>query len=67
VAELGVDGFGGSAHLSAQVAIAEGTRVHVLTRTAEARKVALALGAASVAGAAEMPRELLDAAICSRP
>ena len=29
---LGIYGFGGSAHLTAQVAIAEGARVHVLTR-----------------------------------
>ena len=28
---LGIYGFGGSAHLAAQVAISEGTRVHVLT------------------------------------
>ncbi len=29
---LGIYGFGGSAHLTAQIAIAEGARVHVLTR-----------------------------------
>ena len=37
----------GSAHLAAQVAIAEGATVHVMTRSAEARRLALRLGAAS--------------------
>ena len=44
---LGIYGFGGSAHLTAQVAMAEGTRVHVLTRSAPAQQLALDLGAAS--------------------
>jgi propanol-preferring alcohol dehydrogenase len=64
---LGIYGFGGSAHLTAQVAIAEGTRVHVLTRAAQARKLALELGAASAAGAADMPPERLDGAILFAP
>lgn len=49
---LGIDGFGGSAHITAQVAIAEGAEVHVLTRSAAAPALALELGAASVGGAA---------------
>jgi alcohol dehydrogenase, propanol-preferring len=64
---LGIYGFGASAHLTAQVAIAEGTRVHVLTRAAEARALALELGAASAAGAADTPPEPLDAAILFAP
>src|SRR3954463_3499513 len=36
---LGVYGFGASAHLAAQVAIAEGATVHVLTRSARAREL----------------------------
>ena len=32
---LGIYGFGGSAHLTAQVALAQGLRVHVFTREAE--------------------------------
>jgi propanol-preferring alcohol dehydrogenase len=64
---LGIYGFGASAHLTAQVAIAEGTRVHVLTRAAEARALALELGAASAADAADMPPEPLDAAILFAP
>src|SRR5690348_14207724 len=34
---LGLYGFGASAHLAAQVALAEGARVHVMTRSAAAR------------------------------
>jgi alcohol dehydrogenase, propanol-preferring len=64
---LGIYGFGGSAHLVAQVAIAEGLRVHVLTRSAEARDLARSLGASSAAGAADPPPEALDAAILFAP
>jgi alcohol dehydrogenase, propanol-preferring len=64
---LGIYGFGASAHLTAQVAIARGARVHVLTRAASARQLALDLGAASVADAADGPPEPLDAAILFAP
>jgi propanol-preferring alcohol dehydrogenase len=64
---LGVYGFGASAHLAAQVALAEGARVHVLTRSARARRLALDLGAASAAGAYDEPPEPLDAAILFAP
>jgi len=64
---LGIYGFGGSAHLAAQVAIAEGTRVHVLTRAAAAQELALELGAASAGGAADPPPEPLDAALLFAP
>ncbi len=64
---LGIYGFGGSAHLTAQVAIAEGARVHVLTRAPEARALALELGAASAGGAGDPPPEPLDAAILFAP
>ncbi|MET9023909.1 zinc-dependent alcohol dehydrogenase family protein [Actinopolymorpha sp. NPDC004070] len=64
---LGVYGFGGSAHLTAQVAEAEGARVHVLTRSAAARELALELGAASARDAYGAPPELLDAAILFAP
>jgi alcohol dehydrogenase, propanol-preferring len=64
---LGIYGFGASAHLTAQVALAEGTRVHVLTRAPEARALALELGVASAGGAADMPPEPLDAAILFAP
>lgn len=64
---LGIYGFGGSAHLTAQVALAQGARVHVMTRGGPARELALALGAASAQGASDMPPEPLDAAILFAP
>ena len=64
---LGIYGFGGSAHLTAQVAMAEGARVHVLTRSTEAQALALELGAASVGEADGQPPEPLDAAILFAP
>ena len=64
---LGIYGFGASAHLAAQVALWEGARVHVLTRSAEARRLALELGAASSGGASDPPPEPLDAAILFAP
>lgn len=64
---LGIYGFGGSAHLTAQIAIAEGARVHVMTRSPQARSLALALGATSVGGASDPPPEPLDAAILFAP
>ena len=64
---LGIYGFGGSAHITAQVALARGARVHVMTRSAEARALALDLGAASAQGAEAAPPEPLDAAILFAP
>jgi alcohol dehydrogenase, propanol-preferring len=64
---LGIYGFGGSAHLAAQVALARGAIVHVLTRGEQAKKLARELGAASVGDAADMPPEPLDAAILFAP
>ncbi|MHB1209145.1 MAG: zinc-dependent alcohol dehydrogenase family protein [Acidimicrobiales bacterium] len=64
---LGIYGFGGSAHLTAQIAIAQGARVHVMTRSQQARELALSLGASSVGDAADAPPELLDSAILFAP
>ena len=64
---LGIYGFGASAHLTAQVAIAEGATVHVLTRGAGAQRLARELGAASVGGASDRPPEPLDAAVLFAP
>ncbi|GAA3166889.1 zinc-binding alcohol dehydrogenase family protein [Planomonospora alba] len=64
---LGVYGFGASAHLTAQVALARGATVHVLTRAASARRLALELGAASAGDAYDAPPEPLDAAILFAP
>jgi propanol-preferring alcohol dehydrogenase len=64
---LGIYGFGASAHVTAQIATKEGATVHVVTRSEEARQLALDLGAASAGDAAELPPEPLDAAILFAP
>ena len=64
---LGIYGFGGSAHLAAQVALAEGAEVHVMTRGESARELALSLGAASVQGVRDRPPVPLDSAILFAP
>lgn len=64
---LGIYGFGGSAHLTAQIALHQGLRVHVLTRGEHNQKLARELGVDSVAGAADTPPEPLDGAILFAP
>jgi propanol-preferring alcohol dehydrogenase len=64
---LGIYGFGGSAHIAAQVALHEGATVHVMTRGEEARRLALELGAASAGGPDDEPPEPLDAAVLFAP
>jgi alcohol dehydrogenase, propanol-preferring len=64
---LGIYGFGASAHLTAQIALAQGAEVHVLTRDPAARRLALELGATSAGGAADEPPVRLDSAIVFAP
>lgn len=64
---LGIYGFGGSAHLTAQIAIAQGAEVHVLTRGAAARELALELAAASAGSSYDAPPVPLDSAILFAP
>ena len=64
---LGIYGFGGSAHLTAQVALAQGMRVHVFTRGEHNRALAMRLGADSVGRAADPSPEPLDGAILFAP
>lgn len=64
---IGIYGFGASAHLTAQVAVHEGLRVHVMTRSAAARHLARDLGAASAQAATDPPPETLDAAVLFAP
>ncbi len=64
---LGIYGFGGSAHLTAQVALAQGLRVHVLTRGEVNRSLAVRLGVDSVGEAQDEPPEKLDGAILFAP
>jgi propanol-preferring alcohol dehydrogenase len=64
---LGIYGFGASAHLAAQVALAQGATVHVVTRAAAAQRHALDLGVHSAGPADAAPPEPLDAAILFAP
>ena len=64
---LGIYGFGASAHLTAQLAIAQGAEVHVLTREESARQLARELGAVSAGPADGQPPVPLDAAILFAP
>ncbi|WP_175439130.1 zinc-binding alcohol dehydrogenase family protein [Streptomyces vilmorinianum] len=64
---LGIYGFGASAHLTAQVALAQGAVVHVFTRSPAARDLALELGATSANPPDAPPPDPLDAAIVFAP
>ena len=64
---LGLYGFGASAHLTAQIAIRQGAEVHVFTRSAQARRLALELGAASAADTDAPTPVPLDGAIVFAP
>ncbi|HUK68025.1 MAG TPA: zinc-dependent alcohol dehydrogenase family protein [Streptosporangiaceae bacterium] len=64
---LGIWGFGGSAHLAAQIALAEGAAVHVFTRAEPARELALGLGATSAQDSFDPTPEPLDSAILFAP
>ena len=64
---LAIFGFGGSAHLVAQVAIAEGAEVHVFTRSAKARDLAMSLGAATASASAEGQSMAMDSALLFAP
>jgi propanol-preferring alcohol dehydrogenase len=64
---LGIYGFGGSAHLTAQVAMAQGAEVYVATRSPASMALARQLGAAWVGGSDDMPPVALDAAILFAP
>lgn len=64
---LGIYGFGASAHLTAQVAIALGATVHVFTRAPAARELALSLGAASAGDSFDPAPQPLDSAILFAP
>lgn len=64
---LGIYGFGGSAHLTAQLALHLGLRVHVLTRGQANRDLATSLGVDSFGVADGAPPEPLDGAILFAP
>lgn len=64
---LGIWGFGGSAHLTAQVALAMGAELYVVTRGGASRGLARSLGATWVGQLEERPPVPLDAAISFAP
>jgi propanol-preferring alcohol dehydrogenase len=64
---LGLYGFGASAHLTAQIARAQGAEIYVATRSPAAQQLALELGAVWVGGATDAPPVPLDAAILFAP
>jgi propanol-preferring alcohol dehydrogenase len=65
--QLGIFGFGASAHLTAQLAVAEGADVHVFTREPAARELALELGASSAQDSESQAPVPLDGAILFAP
>ena len=64
---LGLYGFGSSAHLTAQLALAQGAELYVASRGEADRELAHELGAVWVGGAADPPPRPLDAAIVFAP
>ncbi|MDQ0028694.1 zinc-dependent alcohol dehydrogenase family protein [Arthrobacter bambusae] len=64
---LGIYGFGGSAHLTAQIARHQGASVYVMTRSEAARALARELGAIFVGGPYDTPPDALDSAILFAP
>ncbi|TDW24565.1 propanol-preferring alcohol dehydrogenase [Kribbella kalugense] len=64
---LGIYGFGSSAHLTAQLATAQGAELFVMTRGEGNRALARELGAVFVGETADRPPVLLDSAIVFAP
>jgi propanol-preferring alcohol dehydrogenase len=66
---IGIYGFGGAAHIVAQVAVYEGRRVFAFSRPGDtaAQEFALRLGAVWAGDSTAMPPEPLDAAIIFAP
>jgi propanol-preferring alcohol dehydrogenase len=64
---LGIFGFGSSAHITAQVALAQGAEVYVMTRGELGRELARSLGATWVGGPTDAPPVLLDSVVVFAP
>jgi len=64
---LGLYGFGSSAHITAQLALASGAELFVMTRGGHSRALAKEMGASWVGDASEPPPALLDSAIVFAP
>jgi alcohol dehydrogenase, propanol-preferring len=69
IERLGIYGFGGAAHIIAQVAAYQGKKVFAFTRPGDgnAQEFALRMGAAWAGDSTAMPPEPLDAAIIFAP
>jgi propanol-preferring alcohol dehydrogenase len=69
VSSLGIYGFGGAAHIIAQVAVHEGKRVYAFTRAGDtaSQDFARRLGATWAGDSSQMPPEALDAALIFAP
>lgn len=65
--DIGLYGFGSSAHIALQIAQSMGCRVFVVTRGEKHRELARQMGAAWVGAAEEMPPEKLDRAVIFAP
>lgn len=65
--KLGLYGFGGSAHITAQIALAQGIQVHVFTRGKDAQKFALKIGCTSVQNTYDLAPVPLDSSIIYAP
>ncbi|SDK12465.1 alcohol dehydrogenase, propanol-preferring [Cryobacterium psychrotolerans] len=64
---LGLYGFGSSAHITAQLALAAGAEVFAMTRGEQSQALARTLGASFVGEADAVPTEPLDSAIIFAP
>ncbi len=64
---LGLYGFGNSAHVVIQIAVRQGIRAHVFTRSRAHQELARELGAVWVGTARDRPPEPMDSAIVFAP
>lgn len=64
---VALHGFGSSAHIAMQIALAQGTEVYVHTRGAAARRLARELGATWVGGSHDRAPRLVDGAVLFAP
>ena len=66
---LGIYGFGGAAHIVAQIAVFQGKQIYAFSRPGDsaAQQFALRLGAVWAGDSTEMPPEPLDAALIFAP
>lgn len=69
VEHLGIYGFGGAAHIIAQIAVHQGKKVYAFTKKGdvEGQKFALKIGAIWAGNSEELPPNKLDAAIIFAP